>query len=53
MNCQSLRSLVRAAYVLFADGTRAVPGTITPIEGGPGWVDSERYSITAKAEGTP
>jgi uncharacterized protein (TIGR03435 family) len=24
-----------------------------PVEGGPGWIDSERYQITAKAEGTP
>jgi uncharacterized protein (TIGR03435 family) len=38
---------------MFADGHRVLPGTITPIEGGPGWVDSERYQVIAKAEGTP
>jgi uncharacterized protein (TIGR03435 family) len=53
MVCQPLRNYIRSAYVTFADGHRMSPGTMTPIEGGPGWVDSERYQITAKAEGTP
>ena len=53
INCQPLRSLIRSAYVTFAHGLRIPPGKITPIEGGPGWIDSDRYQITAKAEGTP
>jgi uncharacterized protein (TIGR03435 family) len=54
LNCQPLRKLIQSAYVMFADGHRTMLGrTATPVEGGPGWVDSERYQITAKAEGTP
>ncbi len=53
MNCQPLRNLIRAAYVTFVDGHLAPPGGRPPIEGGPSWVDSDRYQITAKAEGTP
>ena len=52
MNCQPLRAYIRMAYVMFENGKRNF-GPATPIEGGPGWVDSERYQITAKAEGTP
>jgi len=53
MNCQSLRNLIRTAYALYPDGHRVMPGRTPPLEGGPGWIDSERYQITAKAEGTP
>lgn len=53
LNCQPLRSIIRTAYVVYADGHRALPGHTAPLEGGPGWIDSERYQVTAKAEGTP
>jgi uncharacterized protein (TIGR03435 family) len=53
INCQPLRSLIRSAYVTFAHGLRIPPGKMTPVEGGPGWIDSDRYQIAAKAEGTP
>jgi uncharacterized protein (TIGR03435 family) len=33
------------------DLIRTVYGEFLPISGGPGWIKSERYQITAKAEG--
>jgi uncharacterized protein (TIGR03435 family) len=50
MDCQNVLGLIEAAYVMFADGKRADPATFlnTPVEGGPNWIKSERYSITAK-----
>jgi uncharacterized protein (TIGR03435 family) len=53
MNCQPLRNLIRTAYLVFANGQRIIPGPTPPIEGGSAWIDSARYQITAKAEGTP
>lgn len=53
LNCQSVRNLIRQAYVVYPDGHRVMPGKTAPLEGGPGWIDSERYRITAKADGTP
>ncbi|HXB69252.1 MAG TPA: TIGR03435 family protein [Candidatus Acidoferrales bacterium] len=38
--------------MLFANGHVNLPGSgSVPIEGGPAWIDSERYRIDAKAEG--
>ncbi|HTB15849.1 MAG TPA: TIGR03435 family protein [Bryobacteraceae bacterium] len=53
INCQSLRNIIRTAYVVYPDGNRVMPGRTAPLEGGPGWIDSERYQIVAKAEGAP
>ena len=53
LNCQPLRNIIRMAYVLYPDGHRTMPGRMPPLEGGPGWIDSDRYQIIAKAEGTP
>jgi uncharacterized protein (TIGR03435 family) len=55
--CTTVELLIRTAYERFADG-RAFKGFIlqgsqNPIEGGAGWINSERYQINAKAEGTP
>ena len=56
MNCETVKDLIRDAYDLLANG-HLPRGTISrnsrtvPIEGGPGWINSERYYIDAKAEG--
>ena len=53
--CQNLRGLILQAYVLFASGQAnlSVAASNTPIEGGPGWINTERYEIDAKAESDP
>jgi uncharacterized protein (TIGR03435 family) len=54
LNCQVVSGLIQAAYVIFANGVdSADPALVdaSPIEGGPGWINSERYTINAKAEG--
>ena len=51
--CSVLQSLIVSAYLQFADGVEdRDPGLILapPVENGPGWIDSERYTINAKSE---
>jgi uncharacterized protein (TIGR03435 family) len=45
--------LIQLAYVIYGNGARANPALVfnTPIEGGPGWINSETYRVTAKVEG--
>jgi uncharacterized protein (TIGR03435 family) len=52
LTCWPLRRLIEDAYEIFASGAydRRYPLPYTPIEGGPDWVNSTRYSIIAKAE---
>jgi uncharacterized protein (TIGR03435 family) len=52
LECQNVWFLVQAAYLLWAkNGAAAFPGAIqVPIEGGPAWIESAQYTITAKAE---
>jgi bla regulator protein BlaR1 len=56
VNCETVKDLIRDAYDLLANG-HMWRGFITrnsrtlAIEGGPGWINSERYYIDAKAEG--
>lgn len=52
LECEPVRGLIQTAYVLFANG-RMNPFTFIPIEGGPSWINSERYTISAKADGVP
>lgn len=50
INCQTLKGLIQMAYVIFGDGHR-VNRSPTPIAGGTGWMDSDRFDIRAKADG--
>jgi bla regulator protein blaR1 len=52
ITCQTLRGLILQAYVLFANGQTnlSAAASNTPIEGGPAWINTERYGIDAKAE---
>jgi uncharacterized protein (TIGR03435 family) len=51
LECRSVMQLIQEAYILFADGRFNY--TSVPVRGGPGWLDSARYTINAKAEGDP
>ncbi|HWE50624.1 MAG TPA: TIGR03435 family protein [Bryobacteraceae bacterium] len=54
LECAQLRDLILTAYGINADGkTQNSKAFLMQIEGSPGWVDSEFFSIDAKAEGTP
>jgi uncharacterized protein (TIGR03435 family) len=50
--CQTLKSLVAMAYVLYQDGRRQGASSlrILPVEGGPSWINSDRYTINAETE---
>jgi uncharacterized protein (TIGR03435 family) len=54
LNCAPLQSLISGAYIVWAGGKRnAAKISTTNLEGFPDWVNSERYTIEAKAEGNP
>jgi len=52
MPCVSLKSLIQTAYGTFADGVTVDPQPLHT-EGGPSWMQSEFYSVSAKAEAPP
>lgn len=52
LKCATAANLIQQAYVLFTNGLSLNPQSF-PISGGPGWLDSDHYDITAKAEGNP
>jgi len=51
--CRTVMDLVKMAYLQYADGKLTLAGRHVPISGGPAWINSGRYSIDAKPEGTP
>ena len=53
MNCVPVSTLINVAYTLNASGRTTPPQYPVPIERLPSWADSERYTIEAKAQGTP
>jgi uncharacterized protein (TIGR03435 family) len=48
-------SLLKDAYVIFADGENRSPSSVQmpPIEKAPAWISSDLYTIEATAEGAP
>jgi uncharacterized protein (TIGR03435 family) len=54
LECAQLRDLILTAYGIYANGSSPDPrGFRIQVLGGPGWIDSDRYDVVAKAEGDP
>jgi uncharacterized protein (TIGR03435 family) len=53
LECAELRDLILTAYGIYGNGSSDQRSFRMPVLGGPGWVDSDRYDIAAKAEGNP
>ena len=55
LNCLTVVNLIRMAYLAFPTGLPNTPVSPTvfqqPVSGGPSWMNSELYRISAKAEG--
>lgn len=50
--CVTVRFLVQTAYVYYANGQAGSASQLKnqPVEGGPGWIDTDRFIINAKPE---
>lgn len=54
VNCVAPMALIAQAYVTYASGSMNLLGErLVPIEKAPAWAQSERFTIEAKAQGTP
>ncbi len=52
VRCDTVASLIRQAYAMYPDGLSLKANFLyVSIEGGPGWIKSDRYDIDAEAEG--
>jgi bla regulator protein BlaR1 len=53
-NCVTVMTLIENAYIRFAGGKNRSPmlTQLTKVEGGPGWLRTDTYTIEAEAEGT-
>ena len=52
VNCYSVMSLIRQSYIVFGNGRtmNLQPEKIIPMEKSPAWIESDIYTIEAKAE---
>jgi uncharacterized protein (TIGR03435 family) len=48
---ENMGGLIQQAYFRFANGRRNPPWGVLPVEGGPPWVHSDSYAISARADG--
>jgi uncharacterized protein (TIGR03435 family) len=54
LECAELRDLILTAYGIYGDGNGSNSRAFRmQVLGGPGWIDSDRYDVAAKAEGNP
>jgi uncharacterized protein (TIGR03435 family) len=53
LRCQRVSDLIETAYNFRANGKAADTRVLVPLEGGPAWTRSDRYTIDAVAEGNP